>query len=144
MLLRAFILRQHIAEWIRGEEDNQFKSLRLTKFEWDQVRFLIKLLAPFKKWTEAISRTRGATIHKAWFLYNLILGHIMRLQMTVEKSEFGWKTELLEALEAGRLKLLQYRGKATGSEGLIYGIATVIDPATRLGQFQVCDSVLAW
>lgn len=139
MLLRAWTLRQTIAEWIRGENDQRFETLHIKKQEWQQVLLLIRLLGPFKRWTEAVSKTRGATIHKAWFVYNLITAHIMRLQNSIVRKQFAWKNELRQALDKGLAKLLAYRGKSTSPEALIYSVASVIDPATRLGQFQVSN-----
>ena len=89
-----------------------------------------------------IFKTKGATVHKAWFLYNLIGGHMLRLQNHLEQKDFGWRDQIVKALEKGLVKLVLYRGKATGQEALIYTLATVLDPATRLGQFQVSDQCL--
>jgi hypothetical protein len=139
MLLRSWVLRQTIQEWLKQERHSNMMRLQLTKTEWHQVAFLIKLLSPFKRWTEALSATTGASIHKAWFLYNLITGHILRLQASLATKDFEWKHELIKALDKGFAKLMEYRGKATGNAGLIYGLATVIDPATRLGQFKVSN-----
>ena len=81
--------------------------------------------------------TKGLTVHKAWFLYNLIGGHMMRLQNSLERQDFPWKIHLLNALDKGLEKLMVYRGKANGQQSRIYTLAAVLDPATRLSQFSV-------
>lgn len=142
MLLRAWSLRHKIASWTRREPERIFDSLRVHGDEWTQVQYLIKLLKPFRLWTEVISKTKGATVHKAWFLYNLIAGHMLRLQNHLEQKDFGWRDHIVKALEKGLAKLMLYRGKATGQEALIYTLGAVLDPATRLGQFQVSEKLL--
>ena len=69
MLHRAFVLQKALQDWISGETSNRsdndkIHQLDITGLEWDQVRYLLALLKPFKDWTLALSKTTGVTIHK--------------------------------------------------------------------------------
>lgn len=137
MLLRAWTLRSIINQWIRRETEPRLALLKIQSDEWTQIKYLILLLKPFRLWTEVLSESKGATIHKAWFVYNLVTGHMLRLQNLLEQKDFAWKDHIVKALEKGLKKLMDYRGKATGEEALIYTLATVLDPSVRLSQFSV-------
>ena len=137
MLFRAWILRSKIGTWIRQNPDKRFEPLKITSQEWTLVQNLLRVLKPFKEWTESISQTKGATIHKGWFLLNLIAGHLIRYQNFFEQRDPPWAVNIIEALEKGLAKLMIYRGKATGEKALIYTLATILDPSIRMGQFRV-------
>lgn len=137
MLLRALTLRSILADWIDGERNKKLHVLQLSSRQWQQVKYLLALLKPFKKWTESLSVTKGVTIHLASHVYHRVLGHLLRLENRFALKDFEGKTELCAAMERGREKLAQYFVKAGRQEGLLYNLATVIDPSTKLTQYKV-------
>ena len=70
-------------------------------------------------------------------MYNLIAAHLLNLSAYLDQKEFLWRDQIVKAVDKGLSKLLAYCGKATQNEALIYTLAAVLDPSTRLTQFSV-------
>ena len=137
MLLRAWTLRVSVNTWLRREAEPRLDVLKVQSAEWTLVKYLIMLLRPFHRWTKILSVTKGTTIHRGWFVYNLIAAHLLNLSAYLDQKEFLWRDQIVKAVDKGLSKLLAYRGKATQNEALIYTLAAVLDPSTRLTQFSV-------
>ncbi len=70
-------MRGTIVNWLQHRDTSRsLVQLKLEQLEWEHVKYLIILLKPYYTWTEALSKTSGVTIHKAWTCYNALFDHL--------------------------------------------------------------------
>jgi hypothetical protein len=144
MLIRALRVSSALDEWLLLEVNSDVADLQLDEEEWSQVRYLTVLLRPFFYWTEVLSKTSGATIHLAWEAYNELFDHLERYQPVLRAKSTPWKKHLAEILLDVRAKLHEYYSRTDGKQGLIYNLATILDPAQKLELYRSSDFGREW
>jgi len=145
MMERAYQLCDDIRAWIDQESgqnsrsNRKLEALRVFEQEWRQVEYMIKLLEPFKEYTEAMGRTQGPTIHKAFLVYSNLFDHLEDQDNMKElDSVLKWTGELETAVENALIKMRKYYARTEGEGGLLYNIATVLNPTQKLSLYKVC------
>ena len=140
MLFRAYHLQDAIKSYILNEPNKGFRGLIMSACEWEQVRYLIALLHPFKIVTLAMSKTSSVTIHKTWYVFQSLLQHLSTKRIQVARKNTSWKKGLCAALDAGKDKLMKYYSKTHGDSAHLYYTATLLDPAVKTIRWQMKDS----
>jgi hypothetical protein len=134
MAIRALLLRNDLNQWVLESDNTKLQQLTISDLEWKQVEYVLAILYPFWKYTQAVSVSRGITIHRAWQVYNKLFQHLEDRQHEAEK-EGEWKESLVRALEAAKEKLGIYYGRTEKEKGIIYAVAAVLDPSKRLAAY---------
>ncbi len=137
MLLRAYTLRASLREFVHNELDRKIKILVLDNREWEQIRYLLTLLKPFKDWTTALSKTAGVTITKTWYVYSRLLAHVDENRTRMSLKAIKWKQDVGIALNACQDKLKQYYDSPRTGQGRIYNLATILDPSNKTNLYRV-------
>lgn len=138
MCIRALRLREFVDQWIELSDSVKINRLRLSDIEWRQVEYVVALLYPFYRCTQAVSRTKGPGIHKVWRVYNSLFEHLEKRLEEAEK-ETGWKHALCSAIEAGKAKFSEYYARTGDAFGDLYAVAAVLDPTRRFSAYNPSD-----
>ncbi len=96
--------------------------------EWKQVEYVLAILYPFWKYTQAVLVSRGITIYWAWQVYNKLFQHLEDQADEAEK-EGQWKEPLLQALQAAKAKLGIYYRYTKKEKSIIYAVIAILDPS---------------
>ncbi len=79
------------------------------------------------------------TIHLAWTADNGILGHLERHNAILHQKSEAWTTHLGNSVDAAHSKLSQYYTDTGGAKGLLYNLASILDPGKRLKPYKSPD-----
>lgn len=133
MMVRGKRMRVTIDEWIRLESTpEKYRELRLSDNEWLQINEAIAFLKPFHDYTQDVSHSRRVTITQAFFIYNDLFDHLtIRIRALRNSPVAPWIPEFEKAVTAAEDVLAKYYSK-TGPKGLIYNLATILDPSKKL------------
>ncbi len=116
----------------------QMQVLRINSTEWRQVRYITKLLEPFKMYTEALDATSEPTINKGWIVYNELYDHLENQRQQARQSGLPFTAALCDAINAAKKKLSEYYKKTAGKKGTLYNLGCILDPATKLSLYKIC------
>jgi hypothetical protein len=151
MITQAYKKKVYITKWVKQEISESTKTdyrekLRLISMndeEWRCLRLLTAVLQPLVILTDALSRSREPSIYRAFIFYNRIIdslqNHISNLQNDTENFS-SYRDELAPAIESAITKLQTYYGRTHGQGGLIYNLATILDPSCRLEEYKVSST----
>jgi hAT family C-terminal dimerisation region len=123
----------------------RFGSLSLDNDEWKRIKYLLVILKPFAVWTSALSKTRGPTIHKAWYVYSNLYTHLTKTMSQLRHKKVSWQRSVYTACENALNKLLDYY-RSTSSDfnnNHIYNLANVLDPVQKLKLYKNSDLIAA-
>lgn len=137
MLSRARKLQSVFDQYCTTHQYVQFK---LDQEEWRQVEYLLLITKPFFDFTNVLSKTRDATVHHVFSIYNSLFSHLENAEKKLKCKAIPWKKRMLQALRAAKAKLSKYYS-ATDNEpyGIIYAIATILYPSKKLRYFDNAD-----
>lgn len=144
MLERALFLKSTIEEWCALEEYKEFRWALPSTDEWDQIRYVIKILHPFLNYTLLLSITSAPTIQTAWGIYNDLFHHIESTQIQLQNKRLPWKVNIRRALPAARNKLDKYYSKTSGPRGLLYNLGCILNPSVKLSAYNFTDASDDW
>lgn len=136
MLRRAKRLRlifQHFCD------EYERADMALSNEEWRQVDYLLFLTQPFFDFTVELSKTRDATTHHVFLIYNKLFEHLEKSISQLTRKRTSWKRQMLQALQASRKKLDQYYSETDNVRGHLYAISTMLDPINKFQFFQTDD-----
>jgi hypothetical protein len=94
--------------------------------------YLIVLLRPYFIWTEAFSHSSGVTINTAWIADTDIFRHLKKYDALLRGTGQSQKVQLANCLGAAHKKLSEYYMRTDGPRGLLYNLASVLDPTKKL------------
>ena len=137
MLARALTLKSTLKQWLQREDNRRFRNLTMTEAEWQQVRYLLILLKPFKDFTLAVSSSREASIHLASFVLQRLRQHLLRMRRAIATTGFPWASDFNQALDAAYAKLRKYAPAPGSPSGQIYNFAVILNPSSRLTFYKV-------
>lgn len=83
-------------------------DLVLNGEEWRQIDYLLLITQPFFDFTTELSRTKDATTHHVYKIYNKIFGHLEQSISQLQQKKITWKKNMLQALQAAQEKLRKY------------------------------------
>jgi hypothetical protein len=137
LLVRALCLKDEITHWVAtyGKEDKEIEELWLSDQDWVHVTYLIVLLRPYFIWTEAFSHSSGVTINTAWMAYTDIFRHLEKYNALLRGTGQPWKVPLANCLGVAHKKLSEYYSRTDGPRGLLYNLASVLDPTKKLSLY---------
>jgi len=138
MCIRALRLREFIDKWIDLSDSVKINRLRLLNIDWSQVEYVIALLYPFYRCTQAVSRTKGPGIHKVWRVYNGLFEHLEK-RLEEAQKETVRRHSLCSAIQAGMAKFSEYYAKTADAFGDFYAVAAVLDPTRRFNAYNPSD-----
>ena len=138
MLVRAFRVRQHLQQWVKIPQYQQYTALLPTAREWIQIEHCIKILQPFYTYTEAVSKARSPTIQDGFAIFDDLFDHVEDKIQELEGTRASWKVDLRDALHKLSVVLKKYY-KNTELSGLIYNLACILDPAKKLSLHERWD-----
>jgi hypothetical protein len=135
MLDRARRLQKDIKEYITKYPTDNIP--KLSNSDWKHVEYLIELLHPFDQFTRAISKVRkGPSIHRVFPIYNALFDHLNEYEDKLRRKTTPWKRMMFEALQNAQKKLAKYYKETTGQLGALYGIATILNPQSKIEYFE--------
>lgn len=107
--------------------------------EWRQVDYLLYITQPFFDFTVELSKTRDATTHHVFLIYNKLFEHLELSITQLTRKRITWKRQMLQALQAARKKLDEYYSETDNVRGHLYAITTMLAPANKFQFFQTDD-----
>ena len=119
---------------------HQYLHFKLDQEEWRQIEYLLLITKLFFDFTNMLSKTRDATVHHVFSIYNRLFNHLDDAEEKLKRKAVPWKKRMLQALTAAKEKLGKYY-TATDNEpyGIIYAIATILYPSKKLRYFNNKD-----
>lgn len=69
--------------------------MALSNEEWRQVDYLLFLTQPFFDFTVELSKTRDATTHHVFLIYNKLFEHLEKSISQLTKKRTSWKRQML-------------------------------------------------
>ncbi|KAJ5264775.1 hypothetical protein N7505_007568 [Penicillium chrysogenum] len=104
-----------------------------------QIDYLLQITRPFFDYTTELSKTKEVTTHLVFKLYNALFDHFFEAGALLKRKRVPWKSDMLKALTAGRLKLDEYYSQTDNLKGHIYAVGTMLAPDSRF-QFFLSDN----
>jgi hypothetical protein len=135
MLHRAQRLRAAINRFVQTWLKDDISAFALSPLEWKQLQYLIELTYPFYSFTVDLSEEEGPSVHRVFDIYNSLFDHLDDSIARLSRKRTPWKTQVCEALEQAAAKLREYYNKTYRTEGYVYAIAALLDPAKKLDAF---------
>jgi hypothetical protein len=119
-------------------------DLLLDAEEWRQIDYLLYITEPFFDFTLQLSKTRDITAHYTFKIYNKLFEHLEKSTKQLRRKRVLWKTEMLDALTASRLKLDEYYAQTDHVRGHIFAICTMLAPINKFQFFLTDDWDQEW
>lgn len=141
MLRRAKRLRSFFVSFC-SEYDRT--ELVLDDEEWRQIDYLLWITQPFFEFTIELSKTKDATTHHVFKIYNKLFEHLEQSTTQLQKKKVAWKRKMLYALEAAQQKLRDYYSETDNIPGDLYAIGTMLAPANKFQFFSTNDWGSEW
>lgn len=135
MLRRAKRLRSIFKPFC---DEYERADMVLNNDEWRQVDYLLFLTQPFFDFTVELSKTRDATTHHVFLIYNKLFEHLEQSITQLTRKKTGWKRQMLQALQAAQKKLDTYYSETDNVRGHLYAISTMLAPSNKF-QFFLTD-----
>ncbi|CEJ62588.1 hypothetical protein PMG11_11085 [Penicillium brasilianum] len=120
------------------------EDLLLNNEEWRQVDYLLCITKPFFDYTTQLSKTRDIAAHYVFRVYNKLFEHLEQSMKQLRRKRVPWKKHMLDALEAGRLKLDEYYSQTDNVRGHIYAVNTMLAPVNKFQFFLTDDWDQKW
>lgn len=134
-MFRARKLRVDLQTYVRKHPTDGICTFSST--DWRHIDYLIEILYPFYRLTNAIGQIRnGPTIHQVFLVYDKLFNHLDDCAARICAKQEPWKKQMHEAIIAATDKLKEYYGRTQDRPGQIYGIATILSPITKMKLFQ--------
>jgi len=111
--------------------------ISLTSIQWKHLDYLIEILYPFSKYTNAIGKSCDSpTIHMVFQIYNTLYSHLDDNIDFLEVKRARWKVQLVDGLKKARAKLGKYYAQTKERSGDLYAAATILAPGYKLAFFE--------
>jgi hypothetical protein len=136
MLARAKKLQQAFDAFCSQYDQGHFA---LSQEQWRQVEYLLCVLEPFHRFTPLLCKTKNATIHRVFKVYNKLFDHLEKSINQLRRKRVAWKQVMLTSLEAAKLKLSACYRDTDQINGHIYAISTILSPQDKLKFFSTSD-----
>jgi hypothetical protein len=107
--------------------------------EWRQIDYLLWITQLFFDFTLELSKTKDATTHHVFRIYNKLFEHLERSIRQLERKKVPWKRTMREALEAAREKLASYYKQTDTIQGDLYAVGTMLAPVNKFQFFATND-----
>ena len=120
-------------------EEYDCEEMLLDTQEWRQIDYLLQITRPFFDYTTELSKTKEVTTHLVFKIYNALFNHFFEAEALLKRKRVPWKSDMLKALIAGRLKLDEYYSQTDNLKGHIYAVGTMLAPNSRF-QFFLSDN----
>jgi hypothetical protein len=114
-------------------------DLTLNQEEGRQVEYLLWITQPFFKFTTALSKTKDATIHSVFSIYNKLFDHLEKSIRQLQRKKVPWKQLMLSTLNAAKTKLSEYYSMTDDVPSDLYAIGIIIAPQHKLEFFSTKD-----
>ncbi|KAJ5318395.1 hypothetical protein N7476_004815 [Penicillium atrosanguineum] len=114
-------------------------DLMLDADEWRQIDYLLWITQPFFDFTLELSKTKDATTHHVFKIYNKLFEHLERSMGHLERKKVPWKKTMRKALDAAREKLASYYKQTDTIQGDLYAIGTMLAPVNKFQFFSTND-----
>ncbi|KAJ5364993.1 uncharacterized protein N7496_010706 [Penicillium cataractarum] len=108
------------------------------------VDYLLCITKPFFDYTTQLSKTRDITAHYVFRVYNKLFEHLEQSMKQLRRKRVLWKKYMLDALEAGRLKLDECYSQTDNVRGHIYAVNTMLAPVNKFQFFLTDDWDQKW
>ena len=138
MLIRFSNLKEAVTYWFSTAQAEKYRSFQLNTLEWQQVKYLIRLLKPIKVITDHVQKTKTTTVHQTFMLYDKFFNHLEGQEKEAKSISPGlWSLNLKKAIEQGTEKLRKYYSKTWAPYGLFLNLSTVLDCEVKLDLYKV-------
>lgn len=141
MLRRAKRLRPYFTPFC---DEYERSDLTLDDDEWRQIEYLLWITQPFFEFTLELSKTKDATTHHVFKIYNKLFEHLEQSVTQLRRKRVPWKTNMLQALKAAQQKLKDYYAETDDIRGDLYAIGTMLAPTNKLRSFQTDEWEEQW
>jgi hypothetical protein len=119
-------------------------DLMLDTDEWRQIDYLLCITQPFFDFTLELSKTKDATTHHVFKIYNKLFEHLEQSMSQLRQKKVPWKKKMLQALQAAQAKLSDYYSRTDTIRGDLYAIGTMLAPANKFQFFSTNDWDNKW
>lgn len=143
MIQRALKLQEGINTHMQYAVHRSLRHLCPTHDEWQQLRYLSDLLAPYHEVTLSLSEQQGPTVHRVFKTYETLFGHLEYARQVLRRKQVDWKAKLCQGVDRAHEKLRSYYSQTYESQGYLYAIATILNPATKLHAFTTASWIEA-
>ena len=151
LLERALELKRYLNRWIdhetsRGSKYETLERLRIHKSGWVQVEYLISLLRPFAQITLDLNNSTIPVINEAWEIYNTLFDHLDKYaeEALTYDSTLQFTKEVQNAIKMCKAKIEKYWLRTDKDRGLLYNLATILDPTKKLAYYCLPDWAEEW
>lgn len=107
--------------------------------EWRQIDYLLWITQPFFDFTLELSKTKDATTHYVFKIYNKLFEHLEYSMGQLRRKRVPWKRTMLQALQAAQAKLSEYYSQTDTIQGDLYAIGTMLAPVNKFHFFSTKD-----
>ncbi|KAI9840214.1 MAG: hypothetical protein M1837_001842 [Sclerophora amabilis] len=108
------------------------------------IAYVLELVKPFAKYTNALGKTNGTTIHNVFPVYDELFNHLDDHITKLERKREVWKQSMVPALQASMNKLAKYYEATYNTNDQIYSIATILNPKHKLTLFEAASWKPCW
>jgi len=139
LLESAYRLWEYTQEWLQNPKYSDHRPLFTTHNEWTIIKYVMKVLRPFRYWTLWMSKKHTVTLHHVITVYNNMFDQIDGVMWALAMSKTQWKEELFFAVKLARQKLSIYYAEVTPTTGMLLISADISDPFRKFWSFQKWD-----
>jgi hypothetical protein len=139
LLERAYRLWEFTREWLQNPKYSEYRLLFTTQDEWTIVKYVVKVLRPFRYWTHWILKRNTVTLHHVITVYNDLFDHMDGMMRALARKKTQWKEDLFFAVKLARQKLSKYYAEVTPRTGMLLISAHILDPFRKLRSFRKWD-----
>ena len=139
LLERTYRLREFTHEWLKNPKYSTYQPLFTTQDEWSMVKYVSKILQPFRYWTLWMSKRHTVTLHHVITVYNDMFHYMDGVMRALAKKKTKWKKDLFFAVKFVQQKLSKYYTEVTPMTGMLLISAHILDPFGKLQSFRTWD-----
>jgi hypothetical protein len=92
-------------------------------------------MQPFFDFTLELSKTKDATTHHVFQIYNKLFEHLEQSMSQLRQKKVPWKKKMLQALQAAQAKLSDYCSRTDTLRGDLYAIGTMLHQRINSSSF---------
>jgi len=132
LLEHAYRLREFTREWLKNPKYGDYRPLFTTQDEWTIVKYVMKVLQPFRYWTLWMLKRHTITLYHVITFYNDMCDHMDGVMRALAKKKTQWKEDLFFAVKCARQKISKYYTEVTPTTGMLRISVHILDLFRKL------------
>jgi hypothetical protein len=136
LLERTYRLREFTHKRIQNPKYTESHPLYTAQDKWTIVKYVMKVLRPFRYWTLWMCKWHTVTLHHVITVYNDMFHHMHGVMRGFAKKKTQWIEALFFAVKLARQKLSKYYGEVTPMTGMLLILAHMLQPFRKSRLFR--------